>query len=250
MTRLAELTTFELEARLAAGPVIALVPVGSTEPHGPHLTLDTDAVISDEACARAVTALAAEGLDAVIAPPVAYGVTDFAAGFKGAVSVPAAALTAFLRAIVESLLAGGFSRVCLVNNHLEPAHDAAVRAAVEGLARARIACPLSRRWGRTLTDEFKSGACHAGRYETSLMLAARPSGVRDAERAALPPRGESLSDGIKQGKRTFRELGMERAYTGAPAEATAAEGDDSYARLVEMIVAEVRDDEPGARRSG
>lgn len=239
MTRLAELTTFELEARLAAGPVVALVPVGSTEPHGPHLSLDTDVVISEEACARAVTALAVEGVSALVAPSVAYGVTDFASGFKGAVSVPAAALTAFLRATVESLLAGGFSRVCLVNNHLEPAHDAAVRAAVDGLERARVACPLSRRWGRTLTDEFKAGACHAGRYETSLMLAARPSAVRDDVRAALAARSESLSVGIKEGKRTFRELGMSLAYTGAPADATAAEGDDSYARLVEMIVAEV-----------
>jgi len=54
------------------------------------------------------------------------------AGFAGAISVPAQALTAFLRAVAEATLAAGFAHVCLINNHLEPAHDAAVRAAVAG----------------------------------------------------------------------------------------------------------------------
>ncbi|MCC6646991.1 MAG: creatininase family protein [Polyangiaceae bacterium] len=237
MRRLAELTTFELEARLARGSVVALVPVGSTEPHGPHLPLDTDVVISEEACLRAVDALAAEGVDALVTPSIPYGVTEFAAGFRGAVSVSGAALTAFVRAVVEALLAGGFARVCVVNNHLEPAHDLAIRAAVQGVEGASVACPLSRRWGRTLTDEFKSGACHAGRYETSLVLAARPSSVR-ALATTLAPRGESLSAGIRAGVTSFRDLGLTEAYTGAPAEATAQEGAETYGRLVEMIVAE------------
>ena len=239
MKRLAELTTFELEARLGAGPLVALVPVGSTEPHGPHLSLDTDVVIGEEAALRAVDALAEIGVAALVAPSIPYGVTEFAEGFKGAVSVPPAALTAYVRAVVEALLAGGFSHVCLVNNHLEPAHDEAIRAAVAGLDRASVACPLSRRWGRTLTAEFKSGACHAGRYETSLMLAARPGGVRVDVQAGLAARDESLSAGIRAGKRTFRELGMTRAYTGAPADATADEGHHTYAQLVQMIVGEV-----------
>jgi creatinine amidohydrolase len=53
------MTTVALQARLAAGPVVALVPVGSTEPHGPHLGLGTDVAISRAACERAVALLAA-----------------------------------------------------------------------------------------------------------------------------------------------------------------------------------------------
>jgi creatinine amidohydrolase len=103
--------------------------------------------------------------------------------------------------------------------------------------RASVASPLTRRWARTLSDEFKRGDCHAGRYETSLVLAA---GGRVLEaRRALPPLGISLADAIRAGKDRFRDIGMDRAYTGAPGEATREEGEQLFARLVEMIVAEV-----------
>ena len=239
--KLGAMTYEEVAALCARGGAVALVPVGSVEPHGPHLPLDTDAVISETAAERAATALAAKGVPVVVAPTLPYGVTDYASGFAGAIGVPAEALTALLRGLVAKLHATGFSHVCLVNNHLEPAHDAAVRAAVEGLApgAASVACPLTRRWGRTLSDEFKRGDCHAGRYETSLVLAAgREVRPVASELAAL---GISLAEAIRSGKATFAEIGMERAYTGAPAEATREEGEALYAKLVTMVVTEVEE---------
>src|SRR6202035_3197974 len=116
------------------------------------------------------------------------------------------------------------------------AHAAAVRAATQSL-RASVASPLTRRWGRTLTDEFKRGDCHAGRYETSLVLAA--DGRVLGEHRDLPAVGVSLADAIRAGKSRFRDIGMDRAYTGAPAEATREEGEASYAKLAEMIATEV-----------
>ena len=242
--RIAELTTDSLKALLETRPVVALVPVGSVEPHGPHLPLGTDTVISEAAILRAAILLenqAGRPLFALLAPAIPYGVTCFAEGFAGAISVPAEALVAFARAVVAGYLATGFSHVCLVNNHLEPAHDAAVRAAVSGFpaGRASVACPLSRRWGRTLSPEFKSGACHAGRYETSLVLAAAPATVDTAAASALPDLEVSLSDGIKAGKHSFRAMGLDQAYTGAPARASAAEGADLLDRLGTMIATEV-----------
>ena len=241
MSRLAAMTTDEVRALCTGARTCVLVPVGSVEPHGPHLPLGTDLLISEEACARAVPALAALGIRAVVAPPVPYGVTDYAAGFAGAIGVPRPALEAFLRAIVERLLADGFAHVCLVNNHLEPAHDAAVRAAIRDLAKgkATVACPLTRRWARTLSEEFKRGNCHAGQYETSLAIAAGAE-VR-ADFRQLPALSVSLSDAIKDGKTTFAEMGLDRAYTGAPAAATHAEGDALYDRLRDMIVGEITD---------
>ncbi len=237
--RLAELTTVELAALVAAGgPVVALLPVGSTEPHGPHLPLATDVVISEAACARALAGLAARGVTALIAPAVPYGVTECAAGFAGAVSVPGPVLTAFLDAVVAGLLAQGLVHVCLVNNHLEPAHDAAVRA-VARPGTVSVACPLTRRWARTLSAEFKSGACHAGRYETSLVLAATPELVDDAVRASLPEVPVSLSQQLAAGVSTFAAMGMDAAYAGAPAEATVGEGDALIDRLAAMVTTEV-----------
>ncbi len=239
--KLAELTYEEVASLCAGGRAVAIVPVGSVEPHGPHLPLETDTRISEVCAARAVPLLASQGIRAVVAPSVPYGVTDYAGGFAGAIGVPAEALTAMLRAIAEKLLATGFAHVSFVNNHLEPAHDAAVRAAVDGLPEgaASVACPLTRRWGRTLSDEYKSGACHAGRYETSLMMAA---GARVREGfAELPSIATSLAEAIRSGKATFAEIGLDRAYTGAPREATREEGEAMYERLTAMVVTEIEE---------
>jgi creatinine amidohydrolase len=244
--KIAEMTTESLKALLGTHTVVALVPMGSVEPHGPHLPLGTDTVISEAAILAAVPLLEGEPghpVAALLAPAIPYGVTCFAEGFAGAISVPAAALTAFARAVIEGYLASGFAHVCLVNNHLEPAHDAAVRAAATGFAagRASVACPLSRRWGRTLSPEFKSGACHAGRYETSLVLAAAPGAVDTAAARALPDLAVSLSDGIKAGQTSFLAMGLDHAYTGAPARASAEEGVELLGRLAAMIAAEVQE---------
>jgi creatinine amidohydrolase len=236
------LTTEELAARLAGDrPVVVLVPVGSVEPHGPHLALATDTAISTGVAWRACELLAARGLAPLVAPSVPYGVTECAAAFKGAVSVPAAALTAFLRAVVDGLLATGVAHVCLVNNHLEPAHDRAVAAAVADLpaGRASVACPLRKRWARTLSAEFKQGACHAGQYETSLLLALAPELVDEAAAAALPEVPISLSDKLAAGITDFAGMGLDRAYAGAPARATAREGDFLADRLAEMVATEI-----------
>jgi creatinine amidohydrolase len=236
---LAEWTTDQARAAIERRPTAVLLPLGSVEPHGPHLPLRTDSLIGETAAARAALVLCDQGVTVAIAPTIAYGVTDFAAGFSGAISVPPAVLTAFVHAVVSGYLQDGWMHVCLVNNHLEPAHDAAVRAAAAGFpaGAASVACPLTRRWGRTLSDEFKRGNCHAGRYETSLVLAAGWAPSFDYK--SLPPIDTSLSDAIRAGQSRFVEMGLSRAYTGAPAEGSAAEGDALYDRLVAMIVAEV-----------
>ncbi len=241
---LAEVTTTELGPRIDAerGPVF-LLPVGSVEPHGPHLPLGTDTLISEAAAARAAARLRAVGLDVLIAPSIPYGVTEFARGFAGAAGVRPNTLTLFLCDVVGALLSSGASHVSVVNNHLEPEHDAAVRAILPSFdpGRVSIACPLTRRHARTLSDEFKSGACHAGRYETSLVLAAAPHLVRDAARGDLPDVPISLSDGIRRGEKTFFEMGMTSAYAGSPASATAAHGEEQLDLLAAMIEAEVRE---------
>ncbi len=238
---LSALTTTTLRALLTDHEVVALVPVGSVEPHGPHLPLGTDTILSEHVARGAARELTTATRIALVCPTVPYGVTLYAAGFAGAVSVPAETLTSLLVAIARGYLDGGFAHVCFVNNHLEPDHDAALRAVLPAFEEGAVsvACPLTRRWGRTLSDEYKSGACHAGRYETSLVLAAAPELVDLQAARALPALEVSLSDGIRAGRRTFREMGLDEAYTGAPAAATADEGHELTARLVTMVVTEV-----------
>ena len=242
---LARHTTASLYTLLKEGkrPVVALVPIGSTEPHGPHLGLGTDVVISAAACVRACELLEKKGpIVAVIAPAVSYGVTDCAVGFPGAVSIPADVLTAYVAAICDGLLAQGLRHVCLVNNHLEPAHDAAIRAVVTGReGKVSVACPLTKKWAKTLSAEFKSGACHAGQYETSIVMAAAPELVDEQMRTTLQPVPVSLSEKLKAGVTTFTAMGMELAYAGNPAAASVEEGEQLIQRLAEMVVGEIRE---------
>lgn len=241
---LASYPSARLASVLALQPV-ALLPVGSVEPHGPHLPLATDCIISEAACERAAERMegARVARYALIAPTIPYGVTDYAAGFAGAVSIGAAALTMYVGAVVDALLNAGFVHVCVVNNHLEPAHDVAIRAVATAQRgrRVSIACPLTRRWARTLSAEFKSGACHAGQYETSIVLAAAPALVDDLARVALPAVPISLSDQIAAGRTTFAEMGLTAAYAGAPAAASAEEGRDLIDQLAAMVCAEVEE---------
>src|SRR4029078_12645818 len=128
----------------------------------------------------------------------------------------------------------GGSYVSLFTNPREPAHDAAVRAVAVGRDKqVSVACPLTRKWARTLDAEFKSGACHAGLYETSIMMAAAPEMVDDAVRGVLPAVPISLSQQLAAGVTTFAEMGMELAYAGDPAAATVEEGERMIQRLAE-----------------
>lgn len=222
-------------------PFVILQPVGSVEPHGPHMGVATDTVISQGAAQRAASLLAESGVVARIAPAIPYGVTECARQFRGAVSIPGDVLTAFLRAVVGGYLDSGVQHVCLINNHLEPAQDRAVRASIDDAptGAASVACPLTRRWARTLSAEFKSGACHAGRYETSIILAQDASLVDESARAVLPAVDISLSEKLGAGIDDFVEMGLSQAYAGAPAEATAQEGHELLAKLATMVATEV-----------
>jgi len=219
---------------------VALLPVGSTEAHGPHLPLETDVIISVEAARRAATRLGARGLGALVLPALPYTVTDFSADFAGTIGVSRAASLALVSDVCRGVLDQGFAAVCLVNSHLEPGHLAVLREAAGTVARATgkpVIGPdtTDRRWATLLTEEFRSGACHAGRYETSLVLAVRPELVDEASRAGLPPNPVSIGRRIKEGAGSFREAGSDQAYFGDPAAATSGEGQATFEILAAMV---------------
>ena len=113
--------------------------------------------------------------------------------------------------------------------------DAATRCGSERLL--PVACPdLSRKpWAPRLTEEFRSGACHAGRYESSIVLAERPELVREDVRPGLAPVPASLATAIRDGRHTFEEAGGARAYFGWPADATADEGRSTIGTLGDIL---------------
>ncbi|MEO8500512.1 MAG: creatininase family protein, partial [Vicinamibacteria bacterium] len=188
---------------------------------------------------------------AVIAPALQLTSAGFAAGFAGTVSLKPETVTAVLTDALLSLGRAGFARILLANSHLDPSHIASLHEAVRvarqthGLA---VTFPdITRKpWALRLTEEFKSGACHAGQFETSIVMAARPEMVRESIRVGLEPNPSSLALAIKAGKKTFEAAGGPDAYFGFPRAASIDEGRDTLGVLASILADAVKADWDGA----
>lgn len=148
---------------VAAGAHLLAVPLGSTEQHGPHLPLGTDTLV---ACALA-DRLAAARPDVVVAPALPYGSSGEHAGFPGTLSIGQEALRAVVVELVRS--AGAFAGVVLISGHGGNA---------EPLARATGTAEAEGRRVLAWSPRVPGGDAHAGRTETSLLLALAPTLVR------------------------------------------------------------------------
>lgn len=224
--RFAEMTWEEVRD-LPKERAIPILPVGAVEAHGPHLPLETDVIIAEAMAASGSNVLSGAGWTPVILPSLPYTAAPFAAGFPGTLSVDAETVTHLATAIADCLAGQGFRWWAIANAHLDPTHVAALRQVVERTHGTIVTIfpDLTRKaWASRLTDEFQSGACHAGQYETSVVMAARPDQVRDGTRSGLPDNPVSLSQAIRSGQTTFEEAGGADAYFGYPAAATDQEG--------------------------
>ncbi|HEX6694313.1 MAG TPA: creatininase family protein [Longimicrobiales bacterium] len=231
--------TWEEAAALDRSRTVLILPVGATEAHGPHLPLSTDVIISEAMARAASIRLAEAGWTAVVMPAVSYSPAPFAAGFAGTIGISHATMGALIREIAESSGRSGFRYLAIANSHLDPANLRALHDAASSAAGITVVFPdITRRpWGGRLTAEFRSGAAHAGQYETSILLAHAPSLVKNDARAALAAVNSSLSTAIRNGLQTFEAAGGPRAYFGDPAAATAEEGSESI-RVLGDILAE------------
>jgi mycofactocin precursor peptide peptidase len=208
---------------LDAATTLLALPVGSTEQHGPHLPLDTDARIAIALAHR----LSAARADVTVAPALAYGSSGEHVGFPGTLSIGQDALELVLVELVRSALpehGPGFRGVVLVHGHGGNAAPAA--RAVERL-RAEGREVLSW-WPR-----IPGGDLHAGRTETSLLMALAPEVVRwDAAVAGPTP---SIDDLRRHGVRYLSTSGV----LGDPSGASADEGHELLGMLDADLLAAV-----------
>ena len=244
--KIAELPWIAVRDALACGkPVAALLPCGATEAHGPHLPLNTDVIISEGVARRAAALLEGDGVRALILPALAYAPAEYAADFAGTISIGATAAKAIILDIARALKAQGFTCIGIANSHFDPANVAMLREAASEIT--ALGLPVAfpdftrRALAATLTAEFVSGACHAGQFETSLVLADEPRLVNDTARALLAENPASLTEAFAHGARTFTEAGGPEAYFGAPAAATAEEGEQSFRIMAQALAASVRE---------
>ncbi len=175
--RLSHMTYDEVRAAIDAGKLV-IVPTGATESHGPHMPCDTD---THQAEWMAVAL--AERIDAVVAPPVAYGVSKTFEHFPGTISLSIPTYQQLVYEIGAALIRQGFRQLLLLNGNRPngTSNDAVARRLVDDL-------DLDFEFKVTAVSYWEPGAAavhalrkskvggmgHAGEYETSFQLATRP----------------------------------------------------------------------------
>jgi creatinine amidohydrolase len=210
-----------VDAERADAPLVC-VPIGSCEQHGPHLPLGTDTLIAEVLAAG----LAAQRADTVIGPALTVTASGEHAGFPGTLSIGANAMTDVIVELVRS--ADWSAGVVLVNGH------GGNREAVD-----RAVALLTAEGRRVLSwwPDVPNGDAHAGRTETSLVLAVRPDLVRaeSAEAGATEPLTALAGRLRTEGVRAVSPNGV----LGDPRDAGRREGRELLALLTDQLVAAV-----------
>lgn len=240
IVHLSDLTWPEADEMLRQRPV-GLVPIGAIEAHGPHLPLDTDVIIATATAGRAALRLGASGVPAIILPPVVYSVSFAGTSFAGTTPVEADPFEMYLSSLLSQAARQGYRALICCNAHLEPDHVDRVQRSCQA-AEDRTGVPIrvpdqrSDAHAARLGEEFRRGARHAGSYETSIVLAARPDVVDIEEMRSLPPVWIDLPARLRAGARTFADAGAEMGYFGDPARATAEEGHTLLDALADIVI--------------
>jgi len=166
----------EVEAYLATSRTV-IIPIGSTEQHGPNGMIGTDALTAD-AIARGV----GEATGALVAPVIAVGMAQHHMAFAGSMTLRPTTLIALVRDCVVSLARHGFERFFFINGHggniatVTAAFSEIYAEASLGAAgnRAGLKCVLRNWWEnsqvRSLSKELFANAegGHATPSEVSL----------------------------------------------------------------------------------
>jgi creatinine amidohydrolase len=222
---LAELSWSQVAELDLARSAVFLVS-GPLEQHGPHLPLGSDLFQATLVMEEVVERVTAAGWNALIAPPLPYTTAVLSRGYPGSVSVRQRHLVPFFADVLNSFAANGLAHVVVTSQHIDPPHVLAWEAACHQAARdtgARAIEGYERmvfddlREGRleSLFGEWTATDSHAGIFETSLMMLARPELATREAAARLEPSPVPFEE--LRSARDFRELGNGLGYTGNPA---------------------------------
>lgn len=201
--RWADLTRIDFEA-IDRARAIAVLPIGATEQHGPHLPVSVDGDLAEAVVARALP-LMTEHLTVLALPTLAYGKSNEHGTVPGTLTLSAGTLIGLVTDVGESLWRTGFRRLVIINAHggNSPVLDIVARdlKIAFGLTVATchwynfngaeaVTSPAEQAWG-----------IHAGQVETSAMLALKP------ERVAMD-RAADFSNQAAVWQADFRHLGL------------------------------------------
>jgi creatinine amidohydrolase len=170
--RLWKLTWEEAADRAKAGAVV-LLPLGTTEQHGRHLPLDTDAYIAEHLCERIALEAQKRGVTVLVAPVLSYGVSWYHRHFAGTMWLSPELFIQTVIELCKSLSHHGFTRKVLVNCH--GGNAATLTVAINRFYDETGERVLLAQWwelgGDLIKEMMTSGVIHAEEAETSLALA-------------------------------------------------------------------------------
>lgn len=219
-------------------PEVLVLPLGSTEPHGPHLPYGTDTIIADRVTGDAVVEANRKGARVLRIPPLVLGNN---VNFKGLPFACRIGVETLMKILVETVLFAreeGVRKVVLVNSH--GGNDAAVKAALREIMDRfqqevfACACTPSAFAGELGGQLFGDRSPHAGEYETSMVMHLAPELVVDSRRSPAEmrePEIASLRGGKVDWVRPWHEL-MPSSCGGRPDLASAEKGAAFHAACV------------------
>jgi creatinine amidohydrolase len=243
-----EMTRPEVEQAIAAGVDTVVVPLGSTEQHGLHLPLGTDAILGEAIGGRVARALG----NALLAPGITIGCSEHHMDFAGSLTLSKETFGAVVGDVCRSLAHHGFGHIALIPTHggnFTPLAKAVkvIRPELSGInliAYTDLMGFMNEIFrvgkAREVTPEQAGG--HSGEFETSLMLTVRPDLV--AMDVAQPGYvGDQLSIAALVFEKGFRAA-TENGVLGDPSDASAANGEVYLAALTDLLVGFIKAHKP------
>ena len=241
--RMSSMTQMEIAKVIEARKPVIL-PTGATEAHGPHMPTDTDTHqvehIALELSAR---------IDAVVAPPVAYGISKTFEFFPGTISLSIPTYQTMVFEIGAALIRQGFHHLIILNGNRPngTANDAVARHLVDELDRSFDFVVSAVSYWEPAADRIHAmrksvvgGMGHGCELETSFQLATRPQLVKMAELATAKygPVGWDLvapTNPTRTYMRRPRPEAGHAAIFGDPTKATAESGKAFIAAAVDAL---------------
>ncbi|GAB7018713.1 creatininase family protein [Halostagnicola bangensis] len=217
---------------------LAIIPVGSTEQHGPHAPLGTDFITAESVAKEGVERFDGE---VAIAPPIPVGIAEEHRHFSGTMWVSPDTFRAYVRESTMSLASHGFDRIVFVNGH--GGNVDALREVASDISRSEDAYAVSFTWFEAV-GEYASEMGHGGPLETALLSHIAPELVRtDRLEAARAEAAESWGEWVSHTNLAHDSAEFsENGVVGDPTQGEERLGEEllelagtSLARLLEAI---------------
>ena len=243
-----KLTWPEMKEAVAQRRVIVL-PVGSTEQHGPHLPLDVDNYLCQCVCEGAARLAPDETL---LMPPLSYGFNWHHIDFPGTIGIAWDNYVRFLLDIVRSVAHHGFHKVLIVNGHgsNRPLVEVAARQATmdnEVICAGFSYFELAADALAEVRESPRGWVAHADEIETSMYLYLRPDGVRRdlaaPENNMLPSEfwWQDVQDGGRIGMMEWWSTFSSTGVLGDPTLGSAEKGEVLYRAATEELAKLIRE---------